>query len=589
MINIDGRFRQILPETARWVDRSWMIGLTLASLILMVWQLGLLPLQDGYEGTIAQEARRWLQAWDSLETMDDTINRLLTLTGTALPKDFSRSPLLLWSLVLSYGIGGINETMSRLPSALLTAASVPLMYLLARELFVGRLAAVTSSVLYLSCLPVVRLGRLAAPPGALFFEILLLLLCVFRSRRDIRWSLGLGLVTGLLCLTEGWLGIGWGLFGLAFLAWDTPRLLRCPYLWWGLGLGLLPLGMWEIWTYVPQGWPALMRQMIGPGDLASIAAPIAAPIAGSGFRASWGWTIAMQIGFPAVLFLPSALRHLWRNQDFSWAKFLLSWSFLSVLLIGAGARTSLSVSSLGLHPLLSLIGGVYLAQHWLSHWNSDWGSNWNSNWSPNWALSESSESSWQQVQAMSPREMKQWGWIFAVAAVGLSCGAGWSLGEGWVWTASSVGLMALSCTVVMVLCRQRRRSEALAVLFWGTYVALLVFVSAEQEMWDAKNDYPVQPVAQMIAKRTPEQIPIYTSHKVRRSSLDFYSDRQVIPASLAELERHLVQDERPFLLVDVDSARKLPRSKVKFLSQVRVQFQGRSQIWALLTRQGVAK
>jgi hypothetical protein len=150
-------------------------------------------------------------------------------------------------------------------------------------------------------------------------------------------------------------------------------------------------------------------------------------------------------------------------------------------------------------------------------------------------------------------------------------------------------LMALSCSVVMVLCRQRRRSEALAVLFWGTYVALLVFVSSEQEMWDEKNDYPVQPVAQMITKRTPSQMPIYTSHRVRRSSLDFYSDRPVIPASLAELERHLLKDERPFLLVDLDSARQLPRSKVKFLSQVLVQFQGRSQTWALLTRQGVQK
>ncbi len=564
MIDINGRFRQILPETSGWIDRSWMMGLTLASLILMVWQLGLLPLQDGYEGTIAQVAKQWLQAWDSLETIEGAFS------GLPVPGAFPRSPLLPWGLVLSYGIGGINETMSRLPSAILTACSVPLMYALARELFVGRLAAVTTSVLYLSCLPVVRLGRLAAPSGALFFEMVLLLLCLFRSRRDVRWSLGFGLVTGLLCLTEGWLGLCWGIFGIAFLAWDTPRLLRCPYLCWGLGLGLLPLGMWGIWTYAapgwPAAWPAVNLQMSGLGDLN-------APIASSGFRSSWGWTIAMQVGFPAVLFLPSALCHLWRSRHFSWAKFLLSWSVLCAVLMGVGVHNGLSLSGLGIHPLLSLIVGVYLAQHWLSHETS----------SLPW---QELQVPWQQVQGASPGEMKQWGWGFAVAAVGLGCGAGWSFGEGWVWLASSVGLMALSCSVVMVLCRQRRRSEALAVLFWGSYVALLVFVSSEQEMG---NDYPVQPVAQMIAKRTPAEPTIYTSHPGRRSSLDFYSDRTVVPASLVELERHLLKDEQPFLLMDLDSVRQLPRSKVKFLSQVRVQFQGRSQTWALLTRQGVAK
>ncbi len=590
MIDINGRFRQILPETSRWVDRSWMAGLALASLILMVWQLGALPLQDGYEGTIAQAGRHSLEQLDALgtlEAIDSALNGLLNTPWPGIPPQTARplSPILSWSLALSYAIGGVNETMSRFPSALLTACSVPLIYALARELFAGRLAAVTAAALYGICLPVVRLGRLATPSGALLFEVLLLLLCLFRSRRDVRWSLGLGLVTGLLGLTEGWMGLLWGVFGIAFLAWDTPRLLRCPYLWWGLGLGLLPLGLWGGLSYAYQGWPFLTMQMAGPEELGG-------PIAGSGFRASWGWTIAMQVGFPAVLFLPSALQYAWRNRDFSWAKFLLSWSILYGLLLVMGVRQSFSIAGFGVYPLLSLIVSVYLAQHWLPHWAIGWTSGWSALWD-----SDSVIASAPQSQGASPREMKNWGWIFAVAAVGLGCGAGWSLGEGLGWIASSMGLMALSCSIVMVLCRQRRRSEALAVLAWGTYVALFVFINSEQSLWDAKNDYPVQPVAQMIAKRLPNATssqalntpPIYTSHGVRRSSLDFYSDRQVIPASMAELEAHLLQDEQPFLLMDLDSVRRLPRSKVKFLSQVRVQLQGRSQIWALLTRQGVQK
>jgi 4-amino-4-deoxy-L-arabinose transferase-like glycosyltransferase len=590
MIDINGRFRQILPETSRWVDRSWMAGLALASLILMVWQLGLLPLQDGYEGTIAQAAKSSLERLESLgalEAIDSALNGLLDSPWPGIPTqtEIPLSPIVSWNLVLSYAIGGVNETMSRLPSAVLAACSVPLIYALARELFAGRLAAVTAAVLYLMSLPVVRLGRLAAPPGALLFEVLLLLLCLFRSRRDVRWSLGLGLVTGMLGLTEGWMGLLWGIFGISFLAWDTPRLLRCPYLWWGLGLGLLPLGLWGCLSYAYQGWPFLTMQMAGSEE-------IGGTIAGSGFRASWGWTIAMQVGFPAIVFLPSALQYVWRNRDFSWAKFLLSWSILYSLLLVVGVRQSFSIAGFGVYPLVSLIVGVYLAQHWLPHWATDWTSTWN--WATDWegpsdpAIDSSSHSS-PQIQGASPREMKNWGWIFAVAAVAMGCGAGWSLGEGLGWIAGSAGLMALSCSVVMVLCRQRRRSEALAVLAWGTYVALFAFVNSEQSLWDAKNDYPVQPVAQMIAKRTPSQaaLPIYTSHSVRRSSLDFYSDRQVIPASMTELEEHLLQDEQPFLLVDLDIVRQLPRSKVKFLGQVRVQLQGRSQTWALLTRQGV--
>ena len=36
----------------------------------------------------------------------------------------------------------------------------------------------------------------------------------------------------------------WPILGMMFLAWDTPRLLRNPYLWWGMGLGLLPFSLW---------------------------------------------------------------------------------------------------------------------------------------------------------------------------------------------------------------------------------------------------------------------------------------------------------------------------------------------------------
>lgn len=598
MIDINGRFRQLLPETDRWIDRAWMTGLGLLSCVLMLWQVGDVPLQDWYEGTIAQVARHWLQSLEGLEPIDAALSAWVPWQSLSVqPETASRlPPVLYWGVALSYAIGGVNETLretlSRIPSALLTAGSVPLIYALGRELFLGRIAAVAASVLYLTCLPVVRWGRMAAPPGALLFELLLLMLCLLRSRRDLRWTLGLGLVTGLVCMTEGLLGLFWGALGIAFLAWDTPRLLRCGYLWWGLGLGLMPLGLWYGLTYTSQGGSFLMTQWFMPAPEETYGS------------VSWDWTIALQLGFPWVLFLPSALLHAWKNRHFSWAKFLLSGSGVYGFVAIMGFRQNWPIGGLALYPLFALLVGVYFSRHWLYHWSPYFASEFDqsndflsydvsldishrSDDRPSGIIRPNLDET--QCDRVSRREIKLWGWGFAAIAVGLGCGTGWSLGEAWNWTTASLGMMTLTCGVVMFLCFQYRRSEALAVFAWGTYVALVLFVSSDQWLWELKRAYPVQPVAQMIKKRTPDSTLIYTSHLVRRSSLDFYSDRQVIPANMAQLEQHLLKDEQPYLLMDLENAKRLPQANVKFLSQVRVQFQGRSQTWALLTRQGMPK
>jgi 4-amino-4-deoxy-L-arabinose transferase-like glycosyltransferase len=563
MIDINGRFRQLLPEeTDRWIDRAWMFGLVLMSLVLMFWQLGALPLQDWYEGTIGQVAKNWLQSLEGMEAIDALLSTMVPWQSMPTQIENLRlPPILYWGVALSYGIGGVNETLSRLPSAVLTACSVPLMYALGRELFSGRMAAVVVSVLYLTCLPIVRLGRMAAPPGALLFELLLLLLCLMRSRRDLRWTLGLGLVTGLICMTEGLMGLLWGALGIAFLAWDTPRLLRCGYLWWGLGLGLLPLGVWYGVGYWSQGWLFLKTQLF-----------MAAPIEAQG-SLPWGWAIAMKVGFPEVLFLPSAIVHLWKNRDLSWAKFLLSWAGVYGFLVVMGLRHSFPVSGLALYPWMALTVGGYLAQRWLSRGFLQRSDAWLEVWSSQWF-----------DQGLSHREMKLWSWGFAVITVALGSVTGWCVGEGWHWTAGSLGLLAVSCGLGVILCRQERKVETLAVLAWGSYLSLILFVSSDQWIWELKTAYPVQPVAQMIAKRTPENLPIYTSHLVHRPSLDFYSDRMVIPASMAQLEQHLLKDHQPYLLMDLENAKRLPKEQVKFLSQVRVQVQGQPQTWALVTR-----
>ena len=62
MLDLNGQFRQISPRPDAWVDRIWVTGLVGAVLVLMLCQLGELPLQDGPEASIAIASRDWLAA-----------------------------------------------------------------------------------------------------------------------------------------------------------------------------------------------------------------------------------------------------------------------------------------------------------------------------------------------------------------------------------------------------------------------------------------------------------------------------------------------------------------------------------------------
>lgn len=547
MLDLNGQFRQISPRNHSWIDRISMLALVATVLVLMLCQLGELPLQDGLEASVAIASRDWLAA---LQTG-------LQTGSQAGQNSFQFPPLVYWITVLSYTIGGVNETFSRLPNALLTASSMSLLYGLARELFAERMMAVATAVIYGTSLSVVVMGRSGTADAYLAIELLLLLLCLLRSRRDIRWSLGIGFATLALVLTGGFAGLVWPVLGMIFLAWDTPRLLQNPYLWWGLGLGLLPFGLWFGWMeypvdvlFVPQFTPV------------SELSPLVALKTG------------LAIGFPWILFLPMALQTLWQNRGFSWAKFLLGWmgAWSGLMILGL---TNFST----LVPALALTIGLYLSQDWFR----------------SWPMGQSMAEVMIQSGIYYPDRSntlsgRKWAWVWAVAAVSLGCGLGWALGEDVMWLAAGLGLMVMSCGAVMALCLKGRRSEAISVLAWGTYMALVVLVNSPQSISMIMNPSvtPVKSVAQMITKRVPLHQVIYTDGK-ERSSLDFYSDRSVVPATMTQLEQHLTEDPTPFLLMELENVnqlvKRLPRSTVKFLSQVRVTFQGRSTIWALITRQ----
>ncbi|MBE9042587.1 hypothetical protein IQ235_17605 [Oscillatoriales cyanobacterium LEGE 11467] len=123
----------------------------------------------------------------------------------------------------------------------------------------------------------------------------------------------------------------------------------------------------------------------------------------------------------------------------------------------------------------------------------------------------------------------------------------------------------------------RRDAQFIPILFWGMYVSLLLFVTSDRWIWELNEDYPVQPVAEMIRSHTPTGQIVYTSHPYNRPSLNFYSDRQVVVANSIELQQYWQHWDVPvYFLVQ-------PSPELKFEDG---RILGETSGWQLITRHG---
>ncbi|NJL22484.1 MAG: phospholipid carrier-dependent glycosyltransferase, partial [Leptolyngbyaceae cyanobacterium SM1_3_5] len=107
-----------------------------------------LPLRDWDEGLVAQVAREIARSTDSW-----------LFPSIAGQPYLNKPPLVHVLIANAFHLGGVNEWTARLPGAILTAFSVPLLYGLGRELFHRRTPAAFAALVYLTWLPVVRQGR----------------------------------------------------------------------------------------------------------------------------------------------------------------------------------------------------------------------------------------------------------------------------------------------------------------------------------------------------------------------------------------------------------------------------------------------
>jgi 4-amino-4-deoxy-L-arabinose transferase-like glycosyltransferase len=516
-----------------WVEKLWVLALLLAALLLFTINLGGLPLRDWDEGTVAQVAR---------EIASAPPGSLRWLYPTLAGEPYLNKPPLLHLLIAAaYSVAGVNEWTTRLPGALLSALSVPLLYGIGREIFKSRTPAIFSALIYLTSLPVVRHGRLAMLDGSVLCFFLFMMWCVLRSRRDLRWTLGAGIGFGLICLTKSMMGLLLGAIAFLFLLWDTPRLLTSYYLWLGVLIGSAPVVAW----YTAQ-WLHYGQHFLTTGVWQQSFQRIWTPVENHSGPPWYYLLEILKYAWPWLLFLPLGGRLTWENRNWGWAKLVLVWSAVYLVSISV-METKLPWYVLPIYPAVALAGGVQLAEVW-HFWPS------NQSYPRPWAIGL--------------------GLLGFLAFGGSLYFAG--LGTQTNWHLQLVlASVALTFLVAAFLVAQKDL-QFIYILFWGMYVSLLLFMTSPHWVWELAEAYPVKPVAATIQSGTPSGQVVYTSFPDARPSLNFYSDRQVIPAEDLELKRHWTQDPHPYLLLKTEAIDQLRLNGVKRL--------GTASDWTLITR-----
>ncbi|MGK7951294.1 MAG: ArnT family glycosyltransferase [Xenococcaceae cyanobacterium] len=527
-----GRSQNKLRQEERWLESFCIIGLFLAALILFVVNLGSLPLLDPKEATIAQVAKEILQA------PEGTWNWIFpTLWG----KPYLNHPPLVHDLIaFTYALGGVNEFTTRLPGAILASISVLLVYGVGREIFVARIPALFSALVYLTLLPVIYQSRLAMLDGPLLCFELLTIWGMLRSRRDLRWTLVTGLGLSALLLTKGLMGLLLAGVVILFLLWDTPRLVTSAYLWIGIGLGIVPALAWYIlqwhqynWLHLELLWQSLVSLRWLPDEVHS--------------WEYYGLSL-LKYPLPWIVFTFYGLKLAWAEQNWGWSKLILVWS--GVYLIAALAIASaFAWYALAIYPALALVTGIQLER--IRH-------------APSYLV--------------YPR--------FWTMGFGLMTGLTIGVGLYFVWKNYldiALVLIFISLTLTLgitTLLLAKGDRQFIALLFWGMYVSLFLLINSSHWIWELNRDEPVKPIAAAIEQTVPDKQLVYTSYQSSRPSLNFYSGHLVVPASNETLKERWQKLSKPFLLVDSLTLDKLNLQDVKILNPPKED----DNSWLLITK-----
>lgn len=475
-----------------WLEFFYFFGLFCIAIILYTFHLGDLPLRDWDEGTFAQVAK---------EIYQSSFQDLHWLFPTIWNEPYFNKPPLIHSLTaLVYSFAGVNEFTTRIVGASLTALSVPLLYSLARELFLPRNYALFSALVYLTTMPVVRHGRLAMLDGAVLCFQILMMLSILRARRDLRWGLPAGISFALICLSKGWMiGILFVAIAFLFLCWDTPRLISSVYMWFGLFLGAIPVIAWQVAQYKYYG-ENFINTSIKDQSLDRIFSTVEGhqgPI--------WYYLLELlKYPHPWLFIAMYGIAIAWKNRNWSWAKFILVWSS-AYLVVVSTMRTKLPWYIMPIYPALSISAGVALAEI-------------------------KSLPSFQSY----PHAWKGFFGFLSIAVMG---------GFFYFFLTQPynqnllivLGLLLITFSATTILL-SKKDQQFIPVLFWGMYISLMVFFSSDYWLWELNEAYPVKPVAAVVKEKVSPKETVYISFDYERPSMNFYSEHRVISANLEEMQ-----------------------------------------------------
>ena len=488
-------------------DSLWIICFLLLALILYTSGLGDLPLRDWDEGIVAGVARNIYRAEPgSLTWLYPTINY-----GDPY---WNKPPLIHSAIALSYKLFGISEWSTRLVPALLSAFSVPLVYLIARELF-SFPSAIFSAAVYLTLLPITRHGRVAMLDGAIACWFCLAVWCLLRGRKYPAWLFGTGIALGLICLTKG-IMMGVLLAGILviFLAWDSPKLLQTFYFWICLLIGVLPAIAWYLLQYQHYG-AAFLGISLGDQTFDRIWVPVS-----SNSAPPWYYLLEIaKYSFPWLIFLPYGIKLAYSHRNLSWSKLTLVWGIVYLLAISV-MSTKLPWYVIPIYPCLSLSIGAALGRIW------------------------------QKKEANIS-------WQISLSFVALVCWLGGIYygaidSEPQLDLALILFVAATGFTIASILLWRRSR-HFIPTAIAGFYISLLLLFNTSHWLWELNNAYPVIPVANFVRRNTSSLQKIYTNYPHPRPSLEFYSDRVVVSQENEQLEKLWQDSTGTYFLLDPES------------------------------------
>lgn len=510
-----------LPNPKYITETQCILGLFLAALLLWSISLGNLPLRDWDEATRALIAREIYRTGNWLHP---------TLQGQPY---LLKPPLMDWLIALSYKLGNIGEFTTRFPGAFLSACGVPLIYLVGREIFAQRLPAVCTASVYLTLLPVVRHGRLAMLDGTVISFFILLLLFLIKARQDKRWGIGIGISLGLIALTKGILVILLGGIAFLFILADRQILLfKNPYFWLGIAIGTLPITAWYLaqWQYYGTTFWQVHFQSQGLERISQ-------SVEGNSGQ-PWYYLIEiLKYTLPWLLFLPGGLHLAWQKHQTSWGILVLIGTIVylgTISLMG----TKLPWYIMPLYPFFALAVGAELADFWATSRDE---------------MSPTSPHA--PSKKRYPRIIV--GIFGAIAIAGLGGSVYFILAD----PQPVLIIMSYILVAMMVLATwhfKEQRRTFIPILFMGMYLILLLLMTSKSWIWELNEVFPVKPVAALIREKTPPETPIYTSFSYHRPSLDYYSDRKIIPADTETLQK--LASTPAYLLLDLQTLERLQLS-----------------------------